>query len=126
VGWNRSSQTGLRLSRRGGDWQVSTDGGSEPRWARRGRELLYRQGNRIVAVEIETEPQFKVSAPAKVLEGRYAQDVMAGVRNWDVVPDGGRFVVVAPDETALPRELNVVLGWIEDVRQRVPAGHVPR
>lgn len=76
-------------------FQVSTDGGSEPRWARRGRELLCRQGNRIMAVAIETDPQFKVSAPAKVPEGRYAEDLMAGMRNWDVVPDGERFVVVA-------------------------------
>jgi len=106
-------------------FQVSADGGSEPHWSRRGRELLYRQGNRIMAAAIETGPQFKVSTPTKVLEGSYGEDLMAGMRNWDLAPDGERFVVVVPDEVSSPRELRVVLGWTGEVNRRVPGGHAP-
>jgi Tol biopolymer transport system component len=111
---------------KGERFQVSTDGGSEPHWSRRGQELLYRQGNRIMAVAIKAGPQFEVSTPTKVLEGSYGEDLMAGMRNWDLAPDGERFVVVAPGETSPPRELHVVLGWTEEVNRRVPGGHAPR
>ena len=35
----------------GGKWQVSTAGGTNPRWARSGRELFYRSGHKMMAVE---------------------------------------------------------------------------
>ena len=34
----------------GGRWQVSTGGGTQPLWARNGRELLYRNGEAVIAV----------------------------------------------------------------------------
>src|SRR5690606_29511852 len=33
--------------------QVSSQGGAEPRWTRGGRELIYRSGERLVAVAID-------------------------------------------------------------------------
>ena len=41
----------------GGKWQVSTDGGSEPVWNPKGRELFYRAGNKMMAVDVTTEPE---------------------------------------------------------------------
>ena len=42
----------------GGKVLVSNDGGTEPRWARNGRELFYRNGERMMAVDIQTTPAF--------------------------------------------------------------------
>jgi len=39
----------------GGQILISTDGGREPVWARDGRELFYRSGNRLMAVPVEIE-----------------------------------------------------------------------
>jgi Tol biopolymer transport system component len=33
----------------GGKWQVSTTGGEEPRWSRKGSELVYRTGDQLMA-----------------------------------------------------------------------------
>jgi eukaryotic-like serine/threonine-protein kinase len=47
----------------GGKWPISTDGGTEPVWNRNGRELFYRSGNKMMAVDITTEPGFRVGKP---------------------------------------------------------------
>ena len=36
----------------GGKWQISTEGGTEPVWARNGRELFYRNGDKMMAVDV--------------------------------------------------------------------------
>ena len=47
----------------GGKWQISTEGGAEPVWARDGQELFYRSinGDRMMAVEITTDPTFSAA-----------------------------------------------------------------
>jgi hypothetical protein len=37
-------------SGQGGNWQISNNGGTTPRWSRNGRELVYRSGDQIMAV----------------------------------------------------------------------------
>src|SRR5262249_40907867 len=39
---------------RGGRLQISTQGGLEPVWSRNGRELFYRNGDRMMAVEVSS------------------------------------------------------------------------
>ena len=44
--------------------QVSTAGGTHPKWSRDGRELFYRNGNKMMAVDVSTTPDLAlVSAP---------------------------------------------------------------
>src|SRR6185436_2626009 len=69
-----------------GKWQVSTDGGQSPRWARSGRELFYRNGDRMMAVAVEPGPAFRAGTPKMLFEGRYDF-------GYDVAPDGKRFLV---------------------------------
>jgi len=47
----------------GGKWQISTEGGTEPVWNRNGRELFYRSGGRMMAVDIATQPGFAAGKP---------------------------------------------------------------
>src|SRR5262245_50213828 len=47
----------------GGKIQISTDAGNWPRWARNGRELFYRNGDKMMAVEIDTKPAFRAGRP---------------------------------------------------------------
>jgi Tol biopolymer transport system component len=72
--------------------QVSTDGGTEPVWARSGRELFYRVGDRMMAVAVESRSTFKAAAPRVLFTGRYAS-VAWGEANYDVSPDG-RFLML--------------------------------
>jgi serine/threonine-protein kinase len=50
----------------GGPWQVSAEGGQQPRWARNGRELFYLDVNdqgKIFAVDISGQPSFSAGKP---------------------------------------------------------------
>jgi Tol biopolymer transport system component len=68
--------------------QVSTDGGEGPLWAANGRELFYRNGDKLMAVPIEMKPSFKAGNPRVLFEGPY---FLSG-QDFDVSPDGGRYL----------------------------------
>jgi Tol biopolymer transport system component len=107
----------------GGKRQISTDGGTEPVWNRNGRELFYRSGDKMMAVDIATQPGFAVGKPRMLFEGPYVL-TFGTFPNYDVSPDGQRFLMLKPSETAgaAPTQINVVLNWFEELKQKVPAG----
>ena len=47
----------------GGKWQISTEGGTEPAWNRNGKELFYRSGNKMMALDVTTQPGFSPANP---------------------------------------------------------------
>ncbi len=113
----------------GGRWQISTNGGDSPLWSRDGRELFYRQGDSYMAVAVEGEPAFKPGNPKFLFKGTY--DAVSGLPMegiyWDIHPDGKRFLMIKPTASAggapaaaLPRKINIVLNWFEELKQRVP------
>jgi serine/threonine protein kinase/Tol biopolymer transport system component len=103
-----------------GKWQVSTGGGTDPLWSHDGRELFYRNGNSVFAVDVQTEPTFKVGNPRLLFQKAYS----SGIGHiWDLSPDGKRFLMMKEADTAAagaPRKINVVLNWFEELKQRVP------
>jgi Tol biopolymer transport system component len=107
----------------GGKWQVSTEGGTEPMWNPNGRELFYRSGRKMLAVEIATQPGFAASKPRVLFEGDYLPTPLS-FPNYDVSPDGQRFLMLKSNEAgdAAPTQINVVLNWFEELKRRVPAG----
>jgi Tol biopolymer transport system component len=106
----------------GGKWQISTEGGTEPAWNYNGRELFYRCGNRMMAVDIATQPSFAAGKPRMLFEGPYERSP-ATSPNYDVSPDGQRFLMLKSAETgeSAPTQINVVLNWFEELKRRVPA-----
>jgi Tol biopolymer transport system component len=106
----------------GGKWQISTEGGVEPLWNRNGRELFYRSENKMMSVEIATKPSFSAGTPRKLFEGAY--QLLSGIStpNYDVSPDGQRFLMVKPVEQSqvASTQINVVLNWFEELKQKVP------
>jgi dipeptidyl aminopeptidase/acylaminoacyl peptidase len=102
-------------------WQISTDGGTEPMWNRNGRELFYRNGSRMMTVDIAAQPTFSASRPRVLFEGQYEPTLLA-TANYDVSPDGQRFLMLkasaGPEEA--PTQINVVFNWFEELRRRVP------
>jgi serine/threonine-protein kinase len=107
----------------GGKWQISTEGGTEPVWNRNGRELFYRSGDKMMAVEIATQPSFSAGKPRMLFEGQY-EPTPATTPNYDVSADGQRFLMLRPSEStvAAPTQINVVLNWFEELKQKVPTG----
>jgi eukaryotic-like serine/threonine-protein kinase len=108
----------------GGKWQISTDGGMEPAWNRNGRELFYRSGNKMMAVEITTHPSFAAGKPKILFQGDYLS-VAPGLPNtaYDVSSDGQRFLMVKEVGRAVSStQINVVQNWFEELKQKAPVG----
>ncbi len=108
-----------------GRHSVSPARGAEPVWSPDGRTLYYRDGSRFMAVEVTTEPDFSVSAPRALFDRpEYARYVNPGLqRNWDIHPDGSRFVMVksaVQDGGVAPSsEVYIVTDWFEELRERM-------
>jgi serine/threonine-protein kinase len=89
-------------------WSVSVDGGSEPLWSRTGSELFYRNGKReLVSVKVETDGAFSIGAASTLFADRdYIR--LGAHRQYDVTPDGQRFLLIRPVGTGRERRLILV------------------
>jgi serine/threonine-protein kinase len=106
----------------GGKHQISGEGGREPVWNPKGRELFYRTSNKMMVVEVTTQPAFFAGKPRVLFEGAYLPSPRT-VPNYDVSPDGQRFLMLkATDQAQTPMQINVVLNWFEELKRRVPSG----
>ena len=105
-----------------GRHHISTDGGNSPAWDPSGRELFYLNGDKMMAVDIATDPTFIAGRPHTLFEAPYAY-AWPG-RAYDVSPDGRRFLMV-PRTVPEPMDWThviVVLNWFEELKRLVPAG----
>lgn len=101
-------------------WQISTDGGREPVWSRNGRELFYRNADKMMVVNITAGSSFTSTAPRLLFERHFAEGT-AGTIGYDVSIDGQRFVMIQPTEPEqAATQIHVVLNWFEELKQRVP------
>jgi len=98
----------------GGKSQLSIDGGTDPRWNRNGRELFFRNGDRMMAVGVESGAAFRASTPKMLFE--------KGTAGYDVAPDGRRFLMLKAVTTdqGPQSELHVIVNWFEELHRRVP------
>ena len=95
-------------------------GGAEPVWAPDGRELFYRNGDKMMAVVIETAPELSVGTPRLLFEGRFLGIGRLQRRNYDVSADGQRFLMIQREQDLVPTELIVILNWFEELKRLVP------
>ncbi len=101
---------------------VSRNGGTEPVWAPGGRELFYKDGENLLAVEYDASgSRFEVRATRVLFshlpyvsgEGYYGP-------KYDVTPDGERFVMLRKKTTGEEQnELMVVENFFEELKEKV-------
>jgi len=104
--------------------QISTEGGKEPVWNPNGRELFYRSGDKMMAVDVATQPTFAAGKSRMLFEGHYLPTPNY-FQNYDVSSDGQRFLMLKPVEQAQAapaQTINVVLNWFEELKQKAPVG----
>lgn len=106
------------FSTEGPQWKVSADGGAFPVWSRNGRELFYREGARMMAVSVTPGETFTAGTPRPLFEVPYYEGD-PGMPNYDVTPDGQRFMMVFPATTEGPDRLNVIQGWKAEMLRRL-------
>jgi Tol biopolymer transport system component len=91
---------------------VSTEGGDNPCWGPSGDELFYRDGDKLMVVNVETQPVLRLGRPRVLFEGDYFP--FAGTS------DGKRFLMNSRRSVKQPTELQVVLNWSEELKRLVP------
>jgi YD repeat-containing protein len=103
----------------GGKWMVSSGGGSQPRWRRDGKELLYfSPGNRLMSVEVSIAglsfkagtPITLFTIPAPMVLGFIFED------NWDLTADGQRFLINTIEDSNV-QPITVVLNWLAGLKK---------
>ena len=94
-------------------WQMSTDGGELPIWGPDGTELFYRNGNRMMVVEIATDPDFQPKRARLLFEEESFRS------SYDIHPDGQRFLMTRNIEPP-PSPIEVIVNWGEELKRLVP------
>jgi len=98
---------------------ISTDDGSNPRWARNGKELFYRSGGQskpvqLMAVDVTLGTTFTAGRPRALFE--------QPLQTFDPSPDGQRFLIVkaAAAARSADGQVVIVLNWLDELRRRLP------
>ncbi|MGE5242851.1 MAG: protein kinase domain-containing protein [Betaproteobacteria bacterium] len=105
----------------GGRWPISSGGGAEPLWARGGRELFYRAGSKMMAVEVHSGEVFSTGRAVELFEGdfRHNEGPASLSPDYDVSPDGQRFVMIQSTGPAAAAPAaqgpHMVLNWFHEL-----------
>ena len=87
--------------------QVSTGGGIAPMWGARGDELYYRNGQQVLRVSVDYEPEPRFGTPELLFEGTY--DLTAGGDlHYSATPDRQQFLMVVEESATT---LRMVSNW---------------
>ncbi len=100
-----------------GKIKISSDGGAEPAWSPDGREIFYRTADKLMAVPVQTAPELAAGEARPLLTERYARSVEYSPRNYDVSPDGKRFLFIKGGEVKETpiTQLNLMTNWFAEL-----------
>jgi WD40-like Beta Propeller Repeat len=96
--------------------QISIGGGSEPLWSPNGHELFYLEGNKMMAVDIVTQPSFRAGTPRMLFEGSFTRGPNA-TTSYDISKDSQRFLSAQATQSEPPvTHINIVLNWFQELK----------
>ena len=72
----------------------------------------------MMLVPVQTQPTLSAGLPRPLFEGSYVYDSPDFMSNYDLSPDGQRFLMVEEPEVSTP--ITVVLNWFEELKRLVP------
>ena len=110
----------------GAKYPVADAVAAYPAWSPDGKRIFYVVFNppRLQAVDFRTDPTPAFGEPYEVQVPESIHPVPAPSRNYDIHPKTHELLLVLPADStpAQDRDLqvNVVLNWFEDLRERVP------
>jgi eukaryotic-like serine/threonine-protein kinase len=105
--------------------QISNAGGTWPVWSRNGHELFYSaEDRRIMVANYTVKGESFVADKPRVWSGKQLANLGLGA-NFDLAPDGKRFMVLMSAESPEPREtqnhVTLVVNFFDEVRRRMAA-----
>jgi len=104
--------------------QVSIDGGSEPMWARNGRELFYRRPTggtaHLMVADLQLVPGARVLKRTRLFDASEYEPAQPHA-NYDVAPDGQSFVMLRRN----PATHIVVIQNVQELVRRAQGARTP-
>ncbi len=98
--------------------RVSINGGHAPAWNPKGGELFYQATAGVMAVKVVDG--VPIGQPIQLFKHPHWTGVE---RNWDVSPDGRRFLVIeTAEDRKSPSQINLISNWFEELTRLVPTG----
>jgi eukaryotic-like serine/threonine-protein kinase len=96
-------------------WQISTAGGINPRWRRDGTEIFYfAPDNKLMAAAVNGQGvSFEVGTVKPLFQTR----TTGAFNEYDVAPDGQRFLINTLPEQTSSAPLTVVLNWTAGLKK---------
>lgn len=80
--------------------------------SRDSQEIFYRSHLDLMIVDVSPGPEPVLSPPRRLFTGRFEPSSFGlESANFDVSPDGGRFLMVRRKETLQPTVIHMVLNW---------------
>ncbi len=96
-----------------GTWQVSTGAGLSPRWRRDSKEIFYLSpDHQIMAAQVTDEgTKLSVGKVQSLFRANVASVAPNAGGNFDISPDGQKFIIVSPVEQKDSQPLTLVTNW---------------
>ena len=101
----------------GGKWQISTVGGTHPRWRRDGTEIFYLASDyKLMTAAVNGKgSSFEVGAVKSLFQTR--SPLFANRYSYDVSADGQRFLINTAPEQVASAPITVVLNWTAGLKK---------
>jgi Tol biopolymer transport system component len=100
-----------------GKWQISTDGGGQPRWRHDGKELFYVDPlGKMMSVETKPGATSGPGPPKPLFTFRGSKNPW-GTFRYDVTGDGRKFIILTPFEETSFDPLHIVLNWTAGLKK---------
>jgi Tol biopolymer transport system component len=97
--------------------QLSAEGGDQPRWTRGGREVVFRRGDAVYATPFDPQAG-RAGSPVLLFRSPDGRRVSNGRGlNYDVTPDGSRFLMIVAQRRPEALPVVVVTNWIRSLGQ---------
>jgi eukaryotic-like serine/threonine-protein kinase len=94
---------------------VSNGGGWLPRFSGNSRELFYSAGDSFMVAP--QRPDGSIGTPHRLFD---RSQFLLQYNSYGVSPDGKKFLMIRRDPGSVPRQLNVILNWSEELKHLVP------
>ena len=100
-----------------GKWQVSTAGGSQPRWRRDGKEIFYiGLDGKLMAAPVQLNPD-RPSADVGIVAPLFPTRIFGGAflgarkHQYDVSADGQQFLINSTVDESAPSPVTLIFNW---------------
>jgi eukaryotic-like serine/threonine-protein kinase len=103
-----------------GKWQLSSAGGTQPRWRGDGKELFYLASDgKMMAVPVTAGANFDARAPVTLFQANPRELVATSERvTYDVTKDGQRLLINTLVKNAEAQPMSVILNWDGELKKR--------